>query len=179
MPFNWPFSKTYKHPCPDGTVRIVHRCVDDAFPLFIPGWEGKMNGNLEDLKGSPVNLAAEYTTKIKGLLFSLDDLNQSLMMAFRSSYIAFQTDPCSSDGFFKRQVGKIIDEQHRLTKLRVQIRGLISLAEMNNNNPEKVWPIYQQIVDQIGGSSVKAAASLEIAESRKIADEWVGGEHGR
>src|SRR5258705_9559056 len=42
-------------------------------------------------------------TKIQGLLFSLDELNQSLMMNFRGAYLAFATDPCGNARYAPRK----------------------------------------------------------------------------
>jgi hypothetical protein len=77
-------SWTYEHQCPDGTVRIVYKNVDDAFPLFIPGWNGNVESNLETIKGAQINIKAEYAAKIQGVLYSLDELNQSLMISIRT-----------------------------------------------------------------------------------------------
>lgn len=171
---NWnPLSKTYWHKYPDGSVKLIYKNVNDAFPLYIPGWEGKAGVTLDAIAGAPVNITGEYATKIQGLLYSLDELNQSLMMTFRSSYTVYQTDPCANGGFFQRQVEKAIDEQNRQTSLKVQIRGLISLAELHPGNPEHFLPVFQDIIQNTGGPSVVLAASQEIEEARSIAQKWV------
>ncbi|HSG38916.1 MAG TPA: hypothetical protein VLE27_04695, partial [Thermoanaerobaculia bacterium] len=87
MIINWPFAKTYRVRCPDGTVKTLHRNVDDAFPLFIPGWQGNVDAELKALEAIPARLRAKYETKIQGLLYRLDELNQSLMMNFRGAYV--------------------------------------------------------------------------------------------
>ena len=173
MKNRWPFSKTYKHKCPDGTTKIVYKNINDAFPLFIPGWEGKATNNAKAIEGVSVSMDAEYATKIQGLLYDLNEWNQSLMMTFRSAYAHFQSDPCSNNAFFQRQVEKIIDDQHRLTTLDVQIKGLVRLVELNPNNPEHFLQIYCQIINQIGGKSPEVT-SLEIAENRKNVNLWIG-----
>lgn len=95
-----PFSKTYVIKCPDGTTRIIYKNVDKAFPLCIPGWQGKMGATIEAVKGEPANLNAEYQTQIQGLLYSLDELNQSLMMTFRAAYVSYQSNPCQNTASF-------------------------------------------------------------------------------
>src|SRR5947208_17126263 len=105
---SWPFFKTRKHYCPDGSVKLVYRNVDDAFPFYVPGWEGKLDAKL---KGAPARLRAEYATKIQGLLYGLDELNQGVMFDFRAAYVTYMNDPCQHAGFFERQVEKIIHEQ--------------------------------------------------------------------
>jgi hypothetical protein len=179
MKLKFPFSKTCIVCCPDGTTRIVYKDIDKAFPLCIPGWQGKIGATLDAVKGAPVQLTADYQTKIQGLLYSLDELNQSLMMTFRAVYIAYQSNPCKNSDFLNRQIEKMIQEHNRLTSLRVQIRGLITLAEINSNHPELVVPVFQSIVNQLGGQSVSVAASMEIQEARKEMKlfEGEGGQH--
>jgi hypothetical protein len=48
--FNWPFSKTYRVKCPDGSVKSVYRHVDDAFPLYIQGWQGDFNAEIKAME---------------------------------------------------------------------------------------------------------------------------------
>jgi hypothetical protein len=163
--------------CPDGTTRIIYKNIDKAFPLHIPGWDGKINASIEAIKGSPANLAAEYQSKIQGLLFSLDELNQNLMLEFRTVYISFQSNPCKNSDSFERQVEKMIHEQTRLTQLRIQIRGLTELAEMHPDNREQIIHIFKNIVHQIGGKEIAEAASEEISEAREEMKKLKGGSH--
>jgi hypothetical protein len=157
----------------------VYKDIDKAFPLYVPGLKANIGASIEAIKGAPVNLNADYETKIQGLLYSLDELNQSLMMTFRAIYVSYQSDPCKNSDSLYRQVEKIIDEHNRQTALRIKIRGLIEIAEMHPENPEKVIIVYQDIVHQLGGPSVSVAASLQIKESRSQAKRWIGGKYGR
>jgi hypothetical protein len=175
MHIDWPWSKTYQHRCPGGTVKIVYRNVDDAFPFYIKGWEGQLDAKMQ---GAPARVSAKYKSQVEGLLYGLDELNRGVIFDFRAAYIAYTGDPCGNGEFFQRQVDKIIHEQQRLRRLKVQIQGLISLAETHPNNPEKVFPAFQQIADQLGGLAPPAATTLEIAEVRKIMEKWIGGGSG-
>jgi hypothetical protein len=163
---NLPFLKTYTIKCPDGSTRTVYKNIDKAFPLYIPGWNGKFNANIEALKGAPVNLNADYQSKIQGLLYSLDDLNQNLMISFRAVYVSFQSNPCKNSDSFDRQIETMIQEHGRLTRLKIQIRGLIELAEMNPNNQSQFLPVFNNIVHQIGGQNIQTVATIEINDAR-------------
>lgn len=179
MKIKWPrFSKTYKHTCPDGNVVIIYKDINDAFPLHIEGFEAKVGGNFATM-GESASMKAEYATLVQGLMYSLNELNQSIMINFRSVYLAYQSNPCNDNGFFKRQVEKIVDEQHQLTRLNIQVQGLMTLAENDPDNRDNIILIYQQIVHQLGGTTVPTATSLEITENREYAQSWVGGQHGR
>ena len=170
---NWPFSKTYRHRCKDGSVKIVHRKVDDAFPFYIPGWKGKLDGNANIPMTGQGEIKGEYETKIQGLLYNLDELNNSLMINFRGAYIAYQADPCAGYNFLLREVSKIIQEQNRLLKIRLQIDGLVSLAKTSKAKGEFL-PLYRNIIEQVGGSTIPDAAKLEIKDLTNQAHKWIG-----
>ena len=140
-------------------------------PFFIPGWQGKAGAAVKAHELGNAELKAEYSSKIQGLLFSLDELNQSLMMNFRGAYLAFITDPCANGAMLARQVENILREQHRLQLVRVQIRGLVTLAGQGNR--VKIIDAFQRIVDQIGGPIAEAAVD-EIATSRAAMQKWIG-----
>lgn len=172
-----PFSEKFTVKCPDGTIRIVYKNLKDAFPLHIPGWGGKMDTSIEAVKGAPANLSAEYQSKIQGLLFSLDDLNNTLMMSFRAAYVSYESNPCENSASFSRQIEKMNDEQKRLTSVKMQIRGLIMLAEKNPDHSEQVISVFLRIVDQIGGPSISTASAIEIKENRDGMKRLAGGSH--
>ena len=170
----WLLPKTYKHRCKDGSVKIVHRNVDDAFPFYLPSWKAKLDGNAKIPVQGQGGIKAEYETKIGGLLFGLDELNQGLMMNFRGAYVAFQTDPSAGHEFLLREVAKVLQEQQRVLRIRLQIDGLISLAKTCKNKGE-FFQLYQVIVNQVGGSTVADAAAVEIKDSAQQAKKWIGG----
>lgn len=172
------FSNTYKHTCTDGTVRFIHKNVDKAFPLALKEQQKKFNADLEAQQQINLSLNSDYTEKIQGLLFSISEQNQSLMMTLRSAYIGFQTNPCAGDGFFQRQVARVNEEQHRLMELKTQITGLIAIAKEFPNNSEKVLSLYLDIVGKIGGKGIADAAIAEIEANRNIAQKWTGGKNG-
>ena len=173
MLINWPFSKRYHIHCPDGTIKTVYKNVDNAFPLFIPGWKGDIGADIKGLEQASANVRATYEGKIQGLLFSLDDRNQSLMMTFRGIYMVYTSDPCSGSGFFERQVAKLLEEQHRLFVLRTEIQALIELAKNHPERGDLILSLFHSVVERLGGKSISEAAALEIAESRAIAKEWI------
>ncbi len=170
---NWFFSKTFIHKCPDGTIRIIYKNIDHAFPLSIKDQKGTIDGELSLEQVKTGKLKAEYESKITGLLFNINEQNQSLMINFRFAYAAFQADPCGNNGFITRQSEHFSFGQQRLMELKTQISGLITLAESYPNNPEKVLPIYYDIVGKIGNNSGVAATVVAIAENRELANKWI------
>ncbi|GGB18613.1 hypothetical protein [Puia dinghuensis] len=136
-----------------------------------------MEADLDVQKKAAIRLNAEYATKIQGLLYSISEQNQSLMMTLRSAYIGFQTNPCEGDGFFLRHVESVNQGQYRLMELKAQIAGLIALAQAYPNSPEKLVPVYLEIVGKLGGSAFNEVVRAEIERNREIAKKWTGGNH--
>jgi hypothetical protein len=176
MPWSW--GKTYSVTCRDGTRKTVYRDVDDAFPLFIPGWQGDLSAGgsgsaqavgIDELKGEA---RASYTSKIQGLLFAIDDLTQTVMINFRTVYVTFATDPCSNGGFLQRQVEKLVAEQQRISRLRIQVRALIELAKNQPNETVQILTIFKDVAGNLGGTFAVEAVKVEIAEARQLADRW-------
>ena len=92
--------------------------------------------------------------------------------------MAFQTDPCAGHEFLLREVSKVLHEQQRVLKIRLQIEGLISLAKTCKSKGE-FFQLYQVIVNQVGGSTVADAAAVEIKDSAQQAKKWIGGGDAR
>jgi hypothetical protein len=178
MDMRWPWSKTYSIHCPDGTQKTVYRNVDDVFPLYIPGWKGDVSvgasgsGKAIGIDEIKAEVTGAYATKIQGLLFSLDELNQTSMINFRTVYLAFATDPCSHSEFLKRQVERLMAEQERLSRLRIQLRALVEFAKAQPNETVRILAMFKDVAGNIGGSSVADAVAYEINESRELADKW-------
>jgi len=104
----------------------------------------------------------------------LDDLNKDLLLRFRGAYIAYQSDPCAGHEFLLREVAKLLDEQQRLLRLRLQIDGLINLVKSGKGNNEFL-NLYQKIVYQIGGAPSIEAAVAEVKQNADEAKKWIKG----
>jgi hypothetical protein len=174
----WFWGRSYSVKCPDGTRKTVYRNVDDAFPLFIPGWQGDLSvGGSGSAKTAGIDeLKAEakgaYTTKIQGLLFAIDDLTQTVMLNFRTVYLTFATDPCTNGDFLQRQIEKLVAEQQRISRLRIQVRALIELAKNQPNETVQILTIFKEVAGNLGGGVAVEATKVEIVEARQLADRW-------
>jgi hypothetical protein len=166
--------KTYKHPCPDGSLKIVYRSIDDAFPLALKHVGTRLALDLAKLSEIGGQVGAEYRESIAGLLYSLDDLNQSLMMNFRAVYAAYQSDPCANAEFLARQVGKIVEETQRHTEIQVRISGLIGLAQTDGGKRDEMLALFRELVLEVGGSTVGLAAASEVEQAKEDARRWIG-----
>jgi hypothetical protein len=176
MKFNWPWSKTYQVKCADGSSRTVYRNIDDACPLYISGWKGDISADLRGISELSGEAKAKYETQIHGLLFSLNEQNQSLMMSFRTIYLAFTSHPCGNDQFFQREIEKMLDEQRKISALKMQIAALIQFASNSPGDTEQLASIFNDIASRLGTSeAVTPAASMQIAETRNIAKDLLNG----
>ncbi len=172
---NWPWSKTYKHTCQDGSVKTIYKTVDYAFPLFIPGWEARIEGGTNAFGEVEARLEAQYASKIQGLLINLDKANRNLVLSFRVVYVVYQGDPCSHSDFLTRHVSKILEEENKLNRLQIQIQGLMDLAERHLEDAGAFWTLYRDVLMQLGGPSIQEEVSRELADSSANAMSWTGG----
>lgn len=144
-------------------MKIVHRNLDDAFPLFVPGMSAKIGADAGGVLGTNgTKLDAEYTSRIQGLLFALSERNESLVISFRAVFARYQTDPCANQATFDRQVERIVEGVQRLAELQVKVRGLALLAQSPTADQHELAATFKGLVAQLGGPLVVEVASAEI-----------------
>jgi hypothetical protein len=177
MRFPWIWSKTRDVRCRDGSTRTIYKNIDDACPLFIQGFKADLTGDIKGLEELSAKVGAKYETDVKGFLFNLNEQNQSLMMSFRTVYLAFSTNPCGNDAFFMREIEKLLDEQRKISVLKIKINALIQLALHSPTDNGRILMIYGEIASLIGGSAVASAAALKIDEAKQAATKMLGGGH--
>jgi hypothetical protein len=167
--------RTYKVKCPDGTTRIVHRDVDDAFPLAIKDTKGRMSALLKDLNGDSLGIDGELSRGVSGLLFELNERNDTAMMNFRATYVAFQANPCSHADRLARRVDEMTAEQQQLARTRQELTALIDLAVATPADADRIWQTFGNIVARTGGlPGVPQATAARMRAARKAALGWIG-----
>ena len=65
----------------------------------------------ESLNGT---LNIECVKAVQGLLVSLDEPNNDLILKFRAAYIVYQTDPIANNDYFVREIARIRENLDRL-----------------------------------------------------------------
>jgi len=170
-----PFSKTIKIRCPDGSFRTVQKNIDDALPLYIPGWKGSADGKVSGKGEITGSIGGSYETRIQGLVFSLNETNDSLMFFFRAAYVSYMSDPCTNSKSFDIRIERIIEESNKQKRISI---GLRNLRELSEKDPVKAGQLYQSLIDQLGGANVAEGATMEILESNKRAQKWIEGDKG-
>lgn len=167
------FWKTRKVKCTDGREITVHRNLDDAFPLHIPGLKASLKASGSFLNKASAGASSEYASAIQGLLFSIDELNSGLMMTFRGVYLLYSSDPCNNSEFFKREVERLNEEQRSLRTLRLQIDGLIQLAQLQPNDHQEITRMFIKIMDTYPSIRAPLATEDRIRHATQIAQEMV------
>jgi len=166
-----PFSRTYIVTCPDGTTRIIYKNIEKAFPLHIEGWEADFKGKLKTEMLGNAEVDSKYTSKVDALLIGLDDINNGVMMSFRSAYVGFESNPCENDEYFRKLIEKIHDEQRRLKALKMQLTGFVELIKSTKNiDSTIVLEKYYSLACRIGSSDIdKEIAPVAINEATEAA----------
>ncbi|WP_188416320.1 hypothetical protein [Mucilaginibacter galii] len=175
----WPGAKSYTFKCPDGTTRTIYKDINEAFPLAIRDAKSKIDSDIKAEKLAAAKISVDYQTKVSNILYRLSDENESLMLNFRTTYLAFISDPCGNGSFLKRQIETTIHKQNQLQELRMQINGLTTLAQLCGNDLTTVMPIYIKIIGKISGFDDATIAQIEIKNNTQNAHSWIdGGQNG-
>lgn len=167
--FDFLRSKTRKVKCPDGTTRFVYEDLDDACPLYIPSYKADVASDLKATSEINGNVSVKYAREIDNVLYGLNEQNQSLMMSFRTVYLTYKSNPCGNDEFFHRGIEGLLDDQKKISLLKVKVNALITLARAPNTDEVRLNMIFAEIASLLGGSSVASTATVAINEARDIA----------
>ena len=167
--------KTYKVKCPDGTKLTVHRDINGAFPLFLPSLAASGKAALRDLTGNNLELGAELKKGVDGLLFQLNELNDTVMMNFRAVYATYQANPCRNSDFLARKVDEMTSDVQRLSSIRLELKSLVDLAAANPGEPKQVWDLFAEIVTKNNLPGSPQVSAVRIQDARGAATQWIGG----
>jgi hypothetical protein len=172
-----PWSKTYVIKCPDGTIRIVHKRIDDAFPLYVHGTQTKVSARASDGLGAmSAGVDAQHQSQVQALLVAIDSKNNALMEKFRGAYSVYETNPCAQAEYFAEQVKSLIAMHDRLTEVEIGSQALIQLIRAHPTNETEIYSLFSKLLDNLGTAPPKLAqeaAKAAIAEARKQAKEWI------
>ena len=169
------FGKSYTVTCPDGSIKTVYKDVNDAFPLYIEGGTKNIAAKSRAESMVDVEITSEHASKIDGLLYSLDELNQGLMMTFRAVYVTYSADPCGTADFFQREISKLLDEQRKLRALKIQIDSLITMVKASPDNSEQLTQVFSEIVQRIGHYPSQEIAIDEMKKAERDVKILSGG----
>jgi hypothetical protein len=139
----------YRVKCPDGSMKLVYRNVDDAFPLVFRGLETEFytaKGRLDALSAS---IDDKHRSMIESLLGAADEANNALMAKFRAAYLVYTTDPCSQSEYLATQLNQISEEYNRLTRVEHRVLSLISLVASKPTDTDSISSLSSELAGQL------------------------------
>ncbi|GAA3458480.1 hypothetical protein ACFFSW_04470 [Saccharothrix longispora] len=166
MPLPW--SKRYKVKCRDGSVKYVHRDVDDAFPLELRESGKRTAAGLDVLQQVSGNLERSHVEQIKAALFSLNQANDTMMVNFRALYTVYQTDPCANAGYLAAGTQALMAEHQRTKDLVIRLDALLKMAQTDQQVVGEVL----KVITGLPGFADEAAR-VAIRTNRQAAHEWL------
>lgn len=162
--------------CPDGTVKYVYRHVDDAFPLELTTSSTQLKANLDAAQELTAGIESSYSTTIQGMLYSISQKNESLMMSLRALYVLFQGDPCANAALFNENVVQLVKEQSRLNDVSTRLHALATLLQGNQAPSETILTKLLDIVQLVGSAPPEVngtVTALAIEDNRVVVQKWI------
>lgn len=175
MPFRFPFFRTYKLKCPDGTTRIVHKNIDDVFPLSVSDTNAKFNGDLKLPETIDAKLGAEISNAIKSVMFSIDGNNSSLVLEQRAAYSGYQSNPCAQADWYQRRIEDLSNRRHRLQEQERLLNALMSLAQRPTADADRLIGLLGQLVDKLPPEEAALLTIDAMDHSERTAIEMTKG----
>ena len=173
-----PFVSEYTIKCKDGSVKILYKKVEDAFPLHIQDKETSYSSKLSIPESVEANIEGTHLSNLKALIFHIDDLNGDIMLKFRGAYVNYKSDPCNGQARYDDQTTGIIENHQRLRTGQVQIQALLAMINASGSVTQECIDKFLEIVDKMGNDIppliAADAAAARIEQSREIAKDITG-----
>jgi len=164
-----PFSDTYTVKCCDNTNKIVHKKIETAFPLALSSFDAKASIGVTSEFIEEAKASGSLKTQIEGLLFQLDEFNNSLMMKFRAAYVGYQSDPCSNNQYFLSRIEIISEREEFFTMLKMQGKLFIELAKNSPDNSELITEKYNELISKFNSEYLNSSEASKAIEASKKA----------
>lgn len=158
---SWPFGKTKKIKCSDGTCREVYKNLDDVFPLYTRDWSRRFEATAKALKELEGSLGINLRSHIGGLFVQLSDTNESMQFKFRAAYSTYATNPCELDGWLAGRIQQIIEQEDTLKRMNAEINKIRSLGTQG---------VGEQVLGQAIAEALTRLSKSEIEE--EISNEF-------
>ena len=168
----WPFAKTRKIKCPDGSERIIFKNPDDAFPLYIKDWSARFKATVKALTEVQGSLSSEFKRQIGGFFFELDSSNLSMQSKFSAAYKTYlASDPCKADGWLRKRIREIMEEESTLRRLEFEIKKMESLGNQGLNE-QAIEQAMAEALNRLSKSEIEEETSNAFKEVEKNISGW-------
>lgn len=170
----WPFGKTRKVKCRDGSERIVFKNPDDAFPLIAKEWFARLEAAVDMLTKLQAGVGLELNKQVTGFFAQLDEANRSVQFSFRAIYVAYLSNPCQWDGWLTREIHKVIEGEDRLRRLKLEISRIESLMKKGVDE-QALGQALRDVQAKLLKSDIEEDTSSEFQKVEKNTSAWMGG----
>ena len=157
--------------CPDGSKRIVFNDPNKAFPLNDTDWSAKLDGAMDSLNELQIKLGGNFGKSLNGFYTHLDDANCSLQFHFRALYVTYTANPCTMDGWLKDEICRVIEKEHIVRRIELEIKRIISLKE-NGNDEQTIKQAILDSLTQLSKSEMELEMSTEFQKVEINNSEW-------
>lgn len=174
---SFPWSRTYRVKCPDGSTRTVHRNIDEAFPLDVRSSQTRLAAGIAGVSGvASGNISSEHQDKVESLLVAIDSKNNTLMVKFRAAYLVFMTNPCRQSEYLADQIRQLIEMHDRLTEVELGTQSLIALIASKPTDTHSILTLFRELVNKLQPAAPKLnseAAKFAIGDAIADARKWI------
>lgn len=170
-----------KHRYSDGSTGFIFKNFDSTSPTVIRSYYSKTKVDLKIMEKIAAGLGAEYQSPVAGLLYNINETNESLMLAFGILYTSFLTNPERYRDYLVSETRNIIRHTQKLSEFRMQTTFLINMAKEYPNKEEIIFEInnlYREYLSTIKNNIDAIETSIEIKKQKESMEELAGGKNG-
>lgn len=173
MPFNLPFLPTRTVVCADGTRHVIQNNIEKYFPLSVSDRGSKMEADIKIPDTVEASAAMEVKNAIKSVMVSIDKNNGSLVLEQRAAYTAYASEPCSSHGWYKKQLEDISRRRQRLQEQENMLGALITLAQTPGVEVSEMVGLLRRLVVNMTPEAASFITVEEMDNSELTAREMI------
>ena len=163
-----PFSKFFIIKCPDGTTRIVHKRVDDAFPIHFKNVYSNLKAAFQAIEKVKGEISSDFSSQIQDILIKLDQINLSMQGQFRSAYVVYQSDPCSKIDYLADEIKKITEKENINRRFQIFMDKIVSI-----NNGKFSDEVIERLLDEARFILLREELEEKVLEKLKKVPEAI------
>ena len=114
--------------CPDGSLRLVLRNPDRAFPFYAKEYKSSINSALTVAKKLELKLKGQHQSIISGIFAQIDESNKNVQIALNAAYINYTTNPCTKDKWLSDEISLILERENSLRNLFCELEFVKQLV---------------------------------------------------
>lgn len=156
--------------CSDGSIRLVFRNPDKAFPFYAKEFKSNVDSALKVAKVLELKLKGQQQSIISGLFAQIDESNKNVQIALNAVYISFTTSPCTKDKWLSEQISLILERENKLRNLFCGLEFIKQLV-LKNSEPALIDKAINRLV-LANGNEFEETTKEEFHKTSKNIDKW-------